>query len=310
LAGARLRRASGTLDVRPVRAPVHTRRRLSAALACIGAIAVLVGVPLTYAGHVLGNSAEFSTRATSLLHDPSIRSLIAQRVQEQAVESINVPSQFAPLVNRAVDAAVRTAAFRRIFDDAVSDLHTSVFDSGANTITLRLANVGKLIIDAVHKVSPALAAQIPDSLSREVISISGGDFGQATRAARAIERAHTVGILLLIAGGVIFLIAIAQADERRRAAVYVGVAILVDGIVLVVAYSVIRPVVLSRFAVGQDRSAAGAVWNAFLTDLRSDAVILAAAGAVAAVVMIVISAIGGGGRARARREERPSRPVR
>jgi hypothetical protein len=159
-------------------------------------------------------------------------------------------------------------------------------------------------------VSPALAAQIPPSLSREVISISGGDFGQATRAARGIERARTVGILLLIAGGVIFLIAIAQAGERRRAAAYVGIAILVDGVLLVVAYTVIRPVVLSRFAVGQDRSAAGAVWNAFLTDLRSDAVILAAAGAVAAVVMIVISAIGGGGRARARREERPSRPVR
>ncbi len=50
--------------IRSVRAPVHTRRRLSAVLACIGAIAVLVGVPLTYAGHVLGNSAQFSARAT------------------------------------------------------------------------------------------------------------------------------------------------------------------------------------------------------------------------------------------------------
>ncbi len=279
-------------------------------LACIGAIAVLAGVPLTYAGHVLGDSAQFSARATSLLDDPSIRGLIAQRVQEQAVESVNVPAEFAPLVNRAVDAAVGTPAFHRIFDDAVSDLHTSVFDSGADTITLRLAHVGSLVIDAVRRVSPALAAQIPPSLSHQVISISGGDFGQATRAARAIEGAHTVGILLLVAGGVIFLIAIAQADERRRAAGYVGVAILVDGIVLVAAYLVIRPVVLSRFAVGQDRSAAGAVWNAFLTDLRSDALILAAAGAVAVVVMLVLSAIGGGGRGRARPEPPRSRPVR
>jgi hypothetical protein len=287
-----------------VRAPVNTRRRLSAALACIGAIAVLVGVPLTYAGHVLGNSSQFSARATALLNDPSIRSLIEQRVQEQAIASAHVPDEFAPLVTKAVDVAVRTTAFQRAFNAAIADLHTSVFDSDSDTVTLRLANVGALIVDAVKRVSPSLAAQIPPSLSREVINISSGDFGQATRAARAIERAHTEGILLLIAAGVVFLIAIVQAGERRRAAAYVGIAILVDGILLVAGYTVIRPVVLSRFAVGQDRSAAGAVWDAFLSGLRSDAVILGIAGAVAAVVFVVASAVGGGGRGRERQAPR------
>jgi hypothetical protein len=293
-----------------VRAPVHTRRRLSAALACIGAIAVLVGVPLTYAGHVLGDSAQFSTRATTLLEDPSVRALIEQRVADAAVQSANVPQQFAPLVTRAVGVAVRTAAFRRIFDGAISDLHESVFVGGSDTITLRLAHVGSLVVKALDRISPALAAQVPASVTHEVIRISGGDFGQATRAARAIERAHTIGLLLLVAGGVVFLLAIAQADERRRAARYVGTAIVCDGALLVVAYTVIRPVVLSRFAVGQDRGAAGAVWNAFLSDLRRDALILAVVGAVVAVLFGIASAVGGGGRARARRESPRSRPVR
>jgi hypothetical protein len=293
-----------------VRAPVNTRRRLSAALACIGAIAVLVGVPLTYAGHVLGNSAQFSARATSLLDNPDIRSLIEQRVQEQAIESANVPAQYAPLVTRAVNAAVRTKAFQRAFDDSIADLHASVFDADSDTVTLRLTHVGALVVNALRHISPSLAAQVPPSLSRQVINISSGDFGQATRAARAIARAHSEGILLLIAAGVVFLIAIAQAGERRRAAAYVGIAILVDGVLLVAAYTVARPAVLSRFAVGQDRSAAGAVWNAFLSGLRSDAVILAAAGAVAAALMIIASAIGGGGRGPARPEQRRSRPAR
>ena len=271
-----------------MRAPVHTRRSLSAALACLGAIAVLVGVPLTYAGHVLGNSAQFSARATTLLDNPSIRSLIEQRVAEQAIQSANVPQQYVPLVTRAVDIAVRTPAFHRVFDAAISDLHTSVFVSDSNTITLRLAHVGKLVVDTLRRVAPGLAAQIPPSATRQVIRISGGDFGQATRAARAVERAHTEGVLLLIAGGVVFLLAIVLAGERRRAVRYVGIAILFDGVVLVAAYSIIRPVVLSRFAVGDDRSAAGAVWNAFLSGLRSDAVILAVAGAVVAAVMFAV----------------------
>jgi hypothetical protein len=293
-----------------VRAPVHTRRRLSAALACIGAIAVLVGVPLTYAGRVLGDSTQFSARAASLLDNPSIRSLIEQRVEAQATRSANVPAQYLPLVTKAVDMAVRTPAFHRVFDAAISDLHRSVFVSGSNTITLRLAHVGKLVVDALRRVAPGLAAQVPPSLSRQVIRISGGDFGQATRAARAVERAHTEGVLLLIAGVVVFLIAIAQAGERRRAAGYVGIAILVDGVLLVAAYTLARPAVLSRFAVGEDRSAAGAVWNTFLSGLRSDAVILAAAGAAAALLMWIASAVGGGGREPSRPEPRRSRPVR
>ena len=290
-----------------MRAPVHTRRRLSAALACIGAIAVLFGVPLTYAGHVLGNSAQFSARATSLLNNPSIRSIIEQRVEEQAIQSVHVPRPLAPLVGKAVNAAVRTPEFDRIFNAAVADLHTSVFISDSDTITLRLTHVGKVVTDAIRQVSPEVAALIPAALTRETIRISGGDFAQATRAARAVERAHTEGTLLLIAGGVAFLLAIALADERRRAARYVGIALLFDGVVLVAAYTIVRPVVLSRFAVGQDRSAAGAVWNAFLSGLRSDAVILAIAGAVVAVVMFAIrprrrGAAAGGGQAR------PSRP--
>jgi hypothetical protein len=271
-----------------VRAPDPTRRRLSAALACIGAIAVLVGAPLTYAGHVLADTGQFSTRATSLLDNPSVRSIIASRVAEQATASLSVPATFEPVVSRAVDVAVGTSAFRRIFRAAIGDLHQSVFVNGSDTVTLRLANVGKILIDEVRSVSPALAALIPESVAHEVITISGGDFGQATRAARAIERAHTVGLLLLIAGGVAFLLAVALAEERRRALGYVGVAVLVDGVLLVVAYTVVRPVVLSRFAVGDDRTAAGAVWNAFLTGLRSDAVVLAVAGAVLAVVMWVV----------------------
>ena len=171
--------------------------------------------------------------------------------------------------------AVRTPAFRRVFDAAISDLHKSVFVSDSDTITLQLAHTGKLVVDALRRIAPGLAARIPASATRQVIRISSADFGQATRAARAVERAHSEGVLLLIAGGVVFLLAIAQAGERRRAARYVGIAILADGAVLVAAYSIIRPVVLSRFAVGDDRSAAGAVWNAFLSGLRSDAVILA-----------------------------------
>jgi hypothetical protein len=299
-----------------LRAPDHTRHRLSAALACIGAIAVLLGVPLVYAGHVLSDTEEFSARATSLLAEPSVRSLIAARVADEAVSSEHIPTLFEPVVDRAVDVAIGSPAFRPIFEAAVVDLHRSVFEQGSDTVTLRLAHVGTLVQDALRRISPSLAARIPKSATNRVTEISGGDFGEATRFARAIEGAHAVGVVLLVAGGLVFLLAILQAGgDRRRAARYVGIAILVDGLLLLAAYAVLRPLVLDQFAAGNDRSAAAAVWDAFVEGLRSNAVWLAIAGAVVAALMWAArarrpSAGGGGARAPARPVPPRSRPGR
>ncbi len=163
-----------------------------------------------------------------------------------------------------------------------------------------------------------LADRIPKSVTNRVTEISGGDFGQATRFARAIEGAHTVGVVLLVAGGLVFLLAIVQAGgDRRRAARYVGIAILVDGLLLVAAYTVLRPLVLDQFAAGDNRNAAAAVWDAFLKGLRSDAVWLAIAGAVVAILMWAARARArrpsggaGAGRAPARPAPPRSRPGR
>jgi hypothetical protein len=285
-----------------VRDSGHTRHRLSAALACLGAIAVLIGVPLTYSGHVLSDTKQFSARATSLLAQPSVRSVISTRVADQLVADEHIPAAFAPLLNKAVDLAIGAPAFRPIFDAAVADLHRSVFEQGSDTITLRLARVGRVIQDTLKQISPQLAAQIPKSVTDRVIEISGGDFGQATRVARAIEGAHTVGVVLLIAAAAIFLLAILEAGERRRGVRYVGIAVLVDGLLLVVGYTLARSLVVNHFAPGVDRSAAAAVWDAFLLGLRSDAVLLAGVGAVVAVLAVVLSALWprGGRRGRAR----------
>jgi hypothetical protein len=305
-----------------VRAPGHTRHRLSAALACLGAVAVLIGVPLVYGGHVLSDTGQFSARTTTLLAQPSVRSEIATRVGDQLVASEHIPAAFAPVLDRAVGVAIGSPAFRPIFEAAVADLHRSVFDQGSDTVTLRLAHVGQLIQDALKRFSPQLAAQIPKSVTDRVIEISGGDFGQATRVARAIEGAHTVGVVLLVAAAAVFLLAILEAGERRRGVRYVGIAVLVDGLLLVIGYTLSRSLVVNHFAAGTDRSAAAAVWDTFLTGLRSDAVVLAAAGAVVAVAMwllrprnrrpgsMPVSAGAGAARARAGPAPRRSRPGR
>jgi hypothetical protein len=280
----------------------YTRRRVSAALACIGAIALLAGVPLVYAGHVLANSDQFATRGTSVLADPSIRRLIADQIVVQ-LESGRSVSAISPLIDKvvvtAVNVVVGSAPFHAIFRASVLDLHRSVFVRDSDTVTLRLAHIGGLVAGALRTVSPALAALVPTAA---VTRIAGGNFGAATRAARGVERAHAVGIVLVLAAVVVFALAIAQADERWRAAAVIGIAVAVAGGLLIAAETVARPVVLAQFVSGEDRTAAGAVWDAFLPGLRTWALGLAAAGAV----MAAISAAAAGARGRARRGRRRS----
>ncbi len=98
-------------------------------------------------------------------------------------------------------------------------------------------------------------------------------------AADTFERfAWIFGILtvLLIAGG------IALAPRRTRAILHAGIAIAIAGAIVVIAYQIGRSVVLGRFSAPEDRAAAGAIWDAFLLDLRTWALVALAAGTVVA----------------------------
>src|SRR6185437_14460571 len=61
-----------------------------------------------------------------------------------------------------------------------------------------------------------------------------------------------------------------------------GVGVALVGIVVVLAYVIARAIVLARFSDPEDRAAAGAVWSAFLADLRTLGWVLAGSGAVVA----------------------------
>ena len=61
-----------------------------------------------------------------------------------------------------------------------------------------------------------------------------------------------------------------------------GIGAAAGGILLVVAYGIMRPIAIDQVDGPENRAAAGAVWDAFLGDLRTASWILAASGAVVA----------------------------
>ena len=100
--------------------------------------------------------------------------------------------------------------------------------------------------------------------------------------ARVGDDVRSLALLLLIATLLLVAGALAVSPDRRRTVVELGVGAATGGVVLVVAYAVVRSIAVGHVETPEGRAAAGAVWDAFLGDLRTAAWILAGAGAVTA----------------------------
>jgi hypothetical protein len=72
------------------------------------------------------------------------------------------------------------------------------------------------------------------------------------------------------------------SPRRRHTIVELGIATATAGVVVVVAYSAVRSIAVHRVEGAEDRAAAGAVWDAYLGDLRTLGWIVAGSGAVIA----------------------------
>jgi hypothetical protein len=187
---------------------------------------------------------------------------------------------FRPIIESAASGIVSSRAFTGLFRAAVRDVHRAVFDRDRDTVTLTVADVGTLLAAALEQVSPSLARRLEATervalLSRDIGSV-GGDLARLADRIRVLAIA-LLGLSLILAAG-----ALALSNDRRRTVVELGIGVAAAGVLLVVAYAVLRSLAIDRLDGPESRAAAGAVWDAFLGDLRTAAWIVAGSGAVVA----------------------------
>jgi hypothetical protein len=255
----------------------HASTGLVAAAACALVLAVLTG----YAKSTVLDADQFANRAATALRDDSVRSLIATRITDDLVLRED-PDVLAarPLIESIAEELVGGGAFNRLFTLAVRDVHRAVFERDADTVTLTVADVGTVLAAAVQRLKPSLAAKLRKDrsvdLTRRRIGSVSGDLARIADDIRPLPWLLAGLTALLAAAGV------ALAPDRRRAVWKLGVAAAAGGVTIVVAYAIARATVVGLVHGADKEAAAGAVWDAFLGDLRSAGWVLAAAGAVVA----------------------------
>jgi threonine/homoserine/homoserine lactone efflux protein len=257
----------------------RTRLLLSRALAVLAAFALVLAVAASYARSVVVSSDQFADRASVALHNSSVRSLIADSVTDDLVLR-NSPNLIAarPLIRSVVSSVVASDAFAGLFRAGVRDLHRAVLHHDRNTLTLTVVDVGTVAAAALETLKPSLAQQVRSTRAARLLRDNVGSVpATVLRIADDVRLlAILLGILALLGGGG----AVALATDRRRACAELGVAVAVAGLVLIVVLAIGEQVARGQVSSGPPRAAVGAVYDAFLDDLRTEAWIIAGIGAV------------------------------
>jgi hypothetical protein len=234
-----------------------------------------------YARRTVVDSDQFANRATAALNDDNVKSLVADKITDDVVLKNQRDLLAArPIIQSVASGIVGSRAFTGLFRSAVRDVHRALFDRDEHTVTLTVADVGTVLAAAIQQVRPSLARQVEATGN---VAILKRDIGDAS--AKVVNVADTIRLLaLLLALLSVALVAgaIVISPRRRHTIVELGIAIASAGIVVVVAYSIVRSVAVHHVEGAEGRAAAGAVWDAFVGDLRTLGWIVAGSGAVIA----------------------------
>jgi hypothetical protein len=259
----------------------RSRQLVVWALVLAATAVIVLALIAGYVRRAAVDSDQFANRATAALRDDSVRELVAERITDDVVlENAADLISARPVIQSFASEIVGSQAFTGLFRSAVRDVHRALFARDRDTVTLTVVDVGTVMAAALEQVRPLLARQLEANrqmvlLKREVGSVSG-DLARLADSVRVLAPLLLALSLALAAG------ALAVSRDRRRTVVELGTCVAGAGVLLVVVYGVVRSLAIDQVEGAEARAAAGAVWDAFLGDLRTAAWILAGSGAVVA----------------------------
>lgn len=246
----------------------------------LAALAAALALVAGYVRHAVVDSDQFANRATAALRDDAVRARIGTRVTDEVLAREPDLIAVRPLLESVTAGVAGSGAFTDVFRSGVRDVHRALFTRDEATLTLTLRDIGVVLAGALQAARPELADELRTTTRVDLLTRDAGPVvGDAVRAA---DRIRLLAWLLLAvavaaAGG-----ALVVSRDRRATVFALGVATAVAGLVVVLAYALGRAVALGSVEGTGERDAAAAVFDAFLTDLRSAAWVLAGSGAVVA----------------------------
>lgn len=266
------------------------RAALSVILVLVGAALVPFGAAALYAREEIVEPEAFAGAAIESLDRDAVRGAVEAEIAGSLPPQADLPA-VRSLVDPALDDALRSAEFRRLFRAAALDTYRRFFVDERDTATLDLGAVGPLLRDELRAVSPRLARAFPRQLDVELVllrrdELPGG--GLLTS-----DNVRTLGLLLPLLALAALAAALALAPSRARALLGAGWAVMVAGALsaagVFIASSAVPALLESegRLTEAELEDAAGALFEVYVSGLYTWALVIAGAGLTLVAVSLI-----------------------
>jgi len=250
------------------------------ALMVAGAAFTLLAALSLWSWRTFANSDGFADVTTDMLADPAVAEVVADQIVTVLENQDSVARASAtarPLLREIVKDVVQTEAFRGLFHAGARELHASVMAGYRTRMEVEVDDAASLVKEALVVVNPGLANSIPDRSLAVLVGVS-----QNHRIDVAMRVADLAGWFILpMAGAAIicFALSVQQAADRRLALEFVGVSVLVVGVVI---FAVLGALLVVAADIGEDplhRTALRAVFWSLVHVLNVTAKLLMIVGA-------------------------------
>ncbi|MEU6403867.1 hypothetical protein [Streptomyces sp. NPDC046985] len=261
------------------------RSGLSAVLIALSCLLVPFGALSAWAAYGLADTGRYVTAMAPLAGDPDVRDAVAQTVGDGIVHGIGhgtdsrlMRGTVSPFVHDAVRSFTQTAAFRTAWDEGNRAAHDAVLsalrDERDHAVTVDLAPVTAHVKARLAQDHVPLANRIPVQHT-EVALLPAHDLGRLRKGFHMLEVA---GFWLPVSAVVFAAAGIALAARRRMAVVATALGTALGGALLALALAVGRSLTLSDLPAEVSQPAAGTVYDALTSTLRTASWLLMALG--------------------------------
>lgn len=252
-------------------------RALRGVLTLVGTLALVVGLLAGVADRQLLDTSRFVDHADRVRQDPAVARHLGVALSDRLIQEQPDLVAVRPLLEGALQAAVRSPAFRPIFRTGVAPLHQALTGSAPSTVVLQIADAGAVLVGVARTLAPDVADRVPAGVEVQLARLGSGGAGRHTvsglRSVRLLTWLCPL-ISLLCFGGVIAL-----ARGRRRAALgAVGVAIGLAGVGLALLTVVVTFLAARLLPDTLGGSLVAAGWDQLSGPVRNMALLAAAAG--------------------------------
>lgn len=246
-------------------------------LGVIGTVALVIGLLAGVADRQLLDTSRFVDHADQVRQDPAVARHLAVALSDRLIQQQPDLVAVRPLLEGALQTAVRSPAFRPIFRVAVAPLHQAMTGAAPSTVVLQVADVGAVLVAVTRTFLPDAAARLPTGVEVQLARFGAGGAGRHTvaglRAVRLLSWLCPL-VSLLCFGGVVAL-----ARGRRRAALGgVGTAVGLAGLGLALLTVVVTFLAARLLPDTLDGSLVAAGWHELAGPLRNTALVAAGAG--------------------------------